>query len=240
MLCHFEFRSLHVSLFNVSILKRVSQPTKECGLKTVTLTRRFLHFCYFMFQPRISGLFAQDIRPFQSSIWVATHQNWLQIHFSTTMHIWRLHDMAVTQRGKLPLADQTPVNLFVPVTQWQQDGGPKKKKRWRTLEMFMMHYSSQGEVCIMGMKRIFQKPKANVRCVNARNQYISQMSNSCPCTEADFEWWVLCSLDTLFISFDPYKTLYQSPEAVWRYSTGGAFHEFYFVIQSLLTRSVVS
>lgn len=128
MLCHFEFRSLHVSLFNVSILKRVSQPTKECGLKTLTLTRRFLHFCYFTFQLRISGLFAQDIRPFQSSIWVATHQNWLQIHFSTTMHIWRLHDMAVTQRGKLPLADQTPVNLFVPVTQWQQDGGPKKKK----------------------------------------------------------------------------------------------------------------
>uniref|UniRef100_A0AAQ4NPK0 Sortilin related VPS10 domain containing receptor 1 n=1 Tax=Gasterosteus aculeatus aculeatus TaxID=481459 RepID=A0AAQ4NPK0_GASAC len=46
---------------------------------------------------------------------------------------------------------------------------------------------NEGEVCIMGMKRIFQKPKANVRCVNARNQYISQMSNSCPCTEADFE-----------------------------------------------------
>ncbi|KAL6101983.1 sorcs1 [Pungitius sinensis] len=46
---------------------------------------------------------------------------------------------------------------------------------------------NEGEVCIMGMKRIFQKPKANVRCVTARNQYISQMSNSCPCTEADFE-----------------------------------------------------
>ncbi|XP_031697332.1 VPS10 domain-containing receptor SorCS1-like [Anarrhichthys ocellatus] len=46
---------------------------------------------------------------------------------------------------------------------------------------------NEGEVCIMGMKRIFQKPKANVRCVKARNQYISQMSDSCPCTEADFE-----------------------------------------------------
>ncbi|XP_054455725.1 VPS10 domain-containing receptor SorCS1-like [Anoplopoma fimbria] len=46
---------------------------------------------------------------------------------------------------------------------------------------------NEGEVCIMGMKRIFQKPKANARCVKARNQYISQMSDSCPCTEADFE-----------------------------------------------------
>ncbi|XP_051235182.1 VPS10 domain-containing receptor SorCS1-like [Dicentrarchus labrax] len=46
---------------------------------------------------------------------------------------------------------------------------------------------NEGEVCIMGMKRIFQKLKANVRCVKARDQYISQMSDSCPCTEADFE-----------------------------------------------------
>ncbi|XP_032397319.1 VPS10 domain-containing receptor SorCS1 [Etheostoma spectabile] len=46
---------------------------------------------------------------------------------------------------------------------------------------------NEGEVCIMGMKRIFQKLKANVLCVKARNQYISQMSDSCPCTEADFE-----------------------------------------------------
>ncbi|XP_034538274.1 VPS10 domain-containing receptor SorCS1-like [Notolabrus celidotus] len=43
------------------------------------------------------------------------------------------------------------------------------------------------ESCIMGMKRIFQKLKANVQCVKARDQYISQMSDSCPCTEADFE-----------------------------------------------------
>ncbi|XP_029306406.1 LOW QUALITY PROTEIN: VPS10 domain-containing receptor SorCS1-like [Cottoperca gobio] len=46
---------------------------------------------------------------------------------------------------------------------------------------------NEGEVCIMGMKRIFQKLKANARCVKTRNQYISQMSDSCPCTEADFE-----------------------------------------------------
>ncbi|XP_035029489.1 VPS10 domain-containing receptor SorCS1 [Hippoglossus stenolepis] len=46
---------------------------------------------------------------------------------------------------------------------------------------------SEGEVCIMGMKRILQKLKTNVRCVKARDQYISQMSESCPCTEADFE-----------------------------------------------------
>ncbi|KAK5882555.1 hypothetical protein CesoFtcFv8_021127 [Champsocephalus esox] len=46
---------------------------------------------------------------------------------------------------------------------------------------------NEGEVCIMGMKRIFQKLKANVRCVKTRNQYISQMSDSCPCTQADFE-----------------------------------------------------
>lgn len=58
-----------------------------------------------------------------------------------------------------------------------------------------MHYS-QGEVCIMGMKRIFQKLKANARCVKARDQYIPQMSDSCACTEADFEWWVPCSAAT--------------------------------------------
>lgn len=52
----------------------------------------------------------------------------------------------------------------------------------------MMYYLSKGEVCIMGMKRIFQKLKANVRCVKARDQYVSQMSESCLCTEADFEW----------------------------------------------------
>ncbi|XP_061693675.1 VPS10 domain-containing receptor SorCS1-like isoform X2 [Syngnathoides biaculeatus] len=46
---------------------------------------------------------------------------------------------------------------------------------------------NEGEVCIMGMKRIFQKLRVNARCVKAGEQYISQMSDSCPCTEADFE-----------------------------------------------------
>ncbi|XP_077585698.1 VPS10 domain-containing receptor SorCS1-like isoform X2 [Stigmatopora nigra] len=46
---------------------------------------------------------------------------------------------------------------------------------------------NEGEVCIMGMKRVFQKLRVNARCVKAREQYISQMSDSCPCTEADFE-----------------------------------------------------
>ncbi|KAM4607451.1 VPS10 domain-containing receptor SorCS1-like [Polymixia lowei] len=47
--------------------------------------------------------------------------------------------------------------------------------------------NNEGEVCIMGVKRIFQKLKANARCVKTRDQYISQMSDPCPCTEADFE-----------------------------------------------------
>lgn len=68
--------------------------------------------------------------------------------------------------------------------------------------MFAIDYSLQGEVCIMGMKRIFQKLKANAQCVKARDQYISQISDSCPCTEADFEWWVSCSAATLFTSLN--------------------------------------
>ncbi|XP_071754829.2 VPS10 domain-containing receptor SorCS1-like [Centroberyx gerrardi] len=46
---------------------------------------------------------------------------------------------------------------------------------------------NEDEVCIMGVKRIFQKLKANARCVKTRDQHISQMSDPCPCTEADFE-----------------------------------------------------
>ncbi|XP_053730990.1 VPS10 domain-containing receptor SorCS1-like [Synchiropus splendidus] len=45
----------------------------------------------------------------------------------------------------------------------------------------------QGEVCIMGMKRFYQKLKEDARCIKARDQYVSQTSDSCPCTEADFE-----------------------------------------------------
>ncbi|CAB1312674.1 unnamed protein product, partial [Coregonus sp. 'balchen'] len=46
---------------------------------------------------------------------------------------------------------------------------------------------NDGKVCIMGVKRIFQNLKPDTRCVKTRDQYISQMSDSCPCTEADFE-----------------------------------------------------
>ncbi|XP_056147392.1 VPS10 domain-containing receptor SorCS1-like [Lampris incognitus] len=46
---------------------------------------------------------------------------------------------------------------------------------------------NEGEACIMGVKRIFQKLKADARCVKTRDQHISQMSDPCPCTEADFE-----------------------------------------------------
>ncbi|XP_061824139.1 VPS10 domain-containing receptor SorCS1-like isoform X1 [Nerophis lumbriciformis] len=45
----------------------------------------------------------------------------------------------------------------------------------------------EGEACIMGMKRIFHKLRVNGRCVKARDQYVPQVSDSCPCTEADFE-----------------------------------------------------
>ncbi|KAK7901597.1 hypothetical protein WMY93_018366 [Mugilogobius chulae] len=51
--------------------------------------------------------------------------------------------------------------------------------------MWQVH--DQSEACIMGMKRVFQKLKANARCVKARDQYVPQKSDSCPCTEADFE-----------------------------------------------------
>ncbi|XP_055018602.1 LOW QUALITY PROTEIN: VPS10 domain-containing receptor SorCS1-like [Boleophthalmus pectinirostris] len=51
--------------------------------------------------------------------------------------------------------------------------------------MWQVH--DQGQACIMGMKRGFQKLKANARCVKARDQYVPQKSDSCPCTEADFE-----------------------------------------------------
>lgn len=75
---------------------------------------------------------------------------------------------------------------------WQQQQQQQQKKYYkrkkRILEMFTIYYSLQGEECIMGMKRVFQNLKASVRCVKARDQYNFQMSESCPCTEADFEW----------------------------------------------------
>lgn len=124
----------------------------------------------------------------------------------------------------------------------------KKKKKWKekgTSEMYMMHYSSQGEVCIMGMKRIYQKLKANVRCVKAREQYISQMSDSCPCTEADFEWWVPCSAATLFTSLNPmHNTLSISRgtvcEARLRHNKRSATRLIFYNSQLLSLTSVTS
>lgn len=54
--------------------------------------------------PRASDLvspefFLQNFRPLQSPFRVAARQNWLPVHFSTPMHIWRLRDVAATQRG---------------------------------------------------------------------------------------------------------------------------------------------
>ncbi|XP_067374517.1 VPS10 domain-containing receptor SorCS1-like isoform X2 [Channa argus] len=75
-------------------------------------------------------------------------------------------------------------------SEWQLvkiDFRPIFRHRCTSEDYMTWQLHSEGKVCIMGMKRIFQKLKANVRCVKARDQYISQMSDSCPCTEADFE-----------------------------------------------------
>lgn len=85
------------------------------------------------------------------------------------------------------------------------------KRKKRILEMFTIYYSLQGEECIMGMKRVFQKLKASVRCVKARDQYNFQMSESCPCTEADFEWWVCGSAAPLFTSLNPKHNILSAP-----------------------------
>lgn len=98
---------------------------------------------------------------------------------------------------------------------WFSHNTGKRKKNKR--EMLKMYYSLQGDVCIMGMKRIFHKLKVNAPCVKTRDQYISQLSVSCPCTEADFEWWVSCSAATLFTSLHPlHKSL--------SISRGGVYH----------------
>ncbi|KAM4598998.1 VPS10 domain-containing receptor SorCS1-like [Fundulus diaphanus] len=75
-------------------------------------------------------------------------------------------------------------------SEWQLlkiDFRPIFGRRCTSEDYITWQLDNEGEVCIMGMKRIFQKLRANVRCVKARDQYISQMSDSCPCTEADFE-----------------------------------------------------
>ncbi|PWA25854.1 hypothetical protein CCH79_00001748 [Gambusia affinis] len=75
-------------------------------------------------------------------------------------------------------------------SEWQLlkiDFRPIFEKRCTSEDYVTWQLHNEGEVCIMGMKRIFQKLRANVRCVKARDQYISQMSDSCACTEADFD-----------------------------------------------------
>ncbi|XP_037553626.1 VPS10 domain-containing receptor SorCS1-like [Nematolebias whitei] len=75
-------------------------------------------------------------------------------------------------------------------SEWQLvkiDFWPIFERRCTSEDYFTWQLHNEGEVCIMGMKRIFQKLRANARCVKARDQYISQMSDSCSCTEADFE-----------------------------------------------------
>ncbi|CAL8297398.1 unnamed protein product [Merluccius merluccius] len=46
---------------------------------------------------------------------------------------------------------------------------------------------NEGEVCIMGVKRSFQKLRSSARCVKTRQQQRGPASAPCPCTEADFE-----------------------------------------------------
>uniref|UniRef100_A0A674NNM8 Sortilin related VPS10 domain containing receptor 1 n=1 Tax=Takifugu rubripes TaxID=31033 RepID=A0A674NNM8_TAKRU len=49
------------------------------------------------------------------------------------------------------------------------------------------HLHNQGEPCLMGVKRIYQKLKPTSRCVMGKTHLVSMMSSSCECTEADFE-----------------------------------------------------
>ncbi|XP_056891309.1 VPS10 domain-containing receptor SorCS1 isoform X1 [Takifugu flavidus] len=49
------------------------------------------------------------------------------------------------------------------------------------------HLHNQGEPCLMGVKRIYQKLKPTSRCVMGKTHSVSMMSSSCECTEADFE-----------------------------------------------------
>ncbi|KAM3863124.1 VPS10 domain-containing receptor SorCS1-like [Diretmus argenteus] len=75
-------------------------------------------------------------------------------------------------------------------SEWQLvkiDLRPIFNQRCTSEDYLTWQLHNKGEVCIMGVKRIFQKLKANARCVKTRSQYISQLSDPCPCTEADFE-----------------------------------------------------
>lgn len=168
---------------------------------------------------------------------------------------WQLHNEVRGSRRHSTVDDtiQSSIklewNALIQSNNKSKTVGKKKEemkgKEKGTSEMYMMHYSSQGEVCIMGMKRIYQKLKANVRCVKAREQYISQMSDSCPCTEADFEWWVPCSAATLFTSLNPmHNTLSISRgtvcEARLRHNKRSATRLIFYNSQLLSLTSVTS
>ncbi|CAB1343669.1 unnamed protein product, partial [Coregonus sp. 'balchen'] len=76
-------------------------------------------------------------------------------------------------------------------SEWQLvkiDFRPIFNRRCTTDDYQTWQLHNDGKVCIMGVKRIFQNLKPDARCVKTKDQYISQMSDSCPCTEADFEW----------------------------------------------------
>ncbi|XP_068452512.1 VPS10 domain-containing receptor SorCS1 isoform X2 [Clinocottus analis] len=49
------------------------------------------------------------------------------------------------------------------------------------------HLHNQGEPCLMGVKRIYQKLKPTSRCVMGKTYFVSVTSGPCDCTEADFE-----------------------------------------------------
>ncbi|XP_056265030.1 VPS10 domain-containing receptor SorCS1 [Pseudoliparis swirei] len=49
------------------------------------------------------------------------------------------------------------------------------------------HLHNQGEPCLMGVKRIYQKLKPTSKCVMGKTYFVSMTSGPCDCTEADFE-----------------------------------------------------
>ncbi|KAJ8415998.1 hypothetical protein AAFF_G00380200 [Aldrovandia affinis] len=49
------------------------------------------------------------------------------------------------------------------------------------------HLHNQGEPCIMGVKRIYQKLKPTARCVMGKDYSVTMTSEPCDCTEFDFE-----------------------------------------------------
>lgn len=81
------------------------------------------------FWPSFSDLFVQNIWSFQSPFWVATCQNWLPVHFSTSMHVWRLCDVATAQWGKLSHTIKS---------RWKKNTCKKKKKLWNLFDSLLI------------------------------------------------------------------------------------------------------